>query len=65
VRCERLLHVEGLTVTLRWRTAIQALFFCFGFCQKSKIVARVELSLTLDSTGSLYKELLTDNVLQI
>jgi hypothetical protein len=26
---------------------------------------QLELSLTLDSTGSLYKELLTDNVLQI
>ena len=33
VRCERLLHVEGLTVTLRRRTAIKVLFLCFGFCQ--------------------------------
>ena len=32
VGCERLLRVEGLTVTLRWRTAIKALFLCFGFC---------------------------------
>ena len=31
--CEHLLHVEGLIVTLIWRTAIKALFLCFGFCQ--------------------------------
>ena len=37
--CECLLHVEGLTVTLRWRTTIKVLFCCFeyvkcywGFC---------------------------------
>ena len=32
VGCKYLLHVEGLIVTLRWRTAIKALFLCFGFC---------------------------------
>jgi hypothetical protein len=31
VRCECLHHVEGLTVTLRWRTAIKALFLCFEY----------------------------------
>jgi hypothetical protein len=33
VSCEHLLHVEGLIVTLIWRTAIKALFLCFEFCQ--------------------------------
>ena len=33
VSCEHLLHIEGLIVTLIWRTAIKALFLCLEFCQ--------------------------------